>query len=134
MADLFILLSILFFGVGAFLGKSALRDASSVYVYLFEALGTLTIATIIAFFFKKELGDALNDFSWQGYLFGLFFGLGTATFIVALKYKDASAVVPLTALYPLVTILLATVFLHEAITLKVGIGIMFAIIAGFLLL
>jgi transporter family protein len=41
----------------------------------------------------------------------------------------ASVVITMTALYPLVTILLSFFFLRETITIKQGIGILFALLA-----
>lgn len=134
MANVFIILTILFWGIGSFLGKTALKDTSSIYVYLFEALGTLTIAFLVASFSRKELLSIFQNFNWAGYLFGILWGLGTVTFILALKYKPVSIITPLTSTYPLVTILLALVLLKETITLKIGAGIILAIGAGLLLL
>ena len=45
----------------------------------------------------------------------------------------ASVAVPLTGIYPAVTVALAALFLGETITLKTGIGITFAIMAALLL-
>ncbi len=133
MANVFIFLTVVLFGVGAFLGKFALKNAAPLYVYMFEALGTLTVAATAAFVFRKEASEALHNFSAWGYVFGILFGLGTVTFIMALKLKPASLVVPLTALYPLVTVVLSMLVLNETITLKSALGIVFAVIAVILL-
>ena len=45
----------------------------------------------------------------------------------------ASVVITMTALYPLVTILLSFIFLRETIAIKQGIGIMLALLAMLLL-
>jgi transporter family protein len=134
MAYVFIILTVLFWGTGAFLGKTVLKEASSIYVYILEALGTVTVAFLVSLFFRKEFISALSDFNWLGYLFGVLWGIGTVTFIIALKYKPASSVVPITALYPLVTAVLAIVLLREAITIKIGFGIACAILAAMLLI
>lgn len=42
--------------------------------------------------------------------------LGQATHYMALKYAEASRVVPIAAAYPLTTALLAAVLLHESVT------------------
>jgi bacterial/archaeal transporter family protein len=49
------------------------------------------------------------------------------------KGAPASIAVPLTALYPLVTVLLALTLLHESLTLREGVGAMLAIAGGVLL-
>ena len=133
MAYFFVFLTILFWGIGTYLGKAALHGVSPLYVYLFEALGTLTVACLTSLFFRRELLGAIARFSWAGYLFGILWGIGTVTFVIALKYKPAGVVVSLTGLYPLVTVVLAVLFLGETITMKTGIGMSLAILGGLLL-
>ena len=59
--------------------------------------------------------------------------LGALFFLHAVSKQKASIVVTATALYPLITIILACLILKEPITLKQGIGIIFALIAMILL-
>ncbi|MDX9788529.1 MAG: EamA family transporter [Desulfobacterales bacterium] len=133
MADLFIVLTLLLWGIGAFIGKAVLKEATAISTYLLEAAGSLTVALLICLSFRKDFLSVFSHFNGWGYLFGILWGVGTVTFIVALKYKPASIVVPLTALYPLITALLAVIFLGEAITLKTSAGIVCAIMAAILL-
>lgn len=133
MANIFIILTIVTWGVGSFLGKTALKNTDAVHIYLLEALGTLTIASITALFFRKEFRAVFTEFNWSGYLFGILFGIGTVTFILALKYKSASVATSLAALYPAVTVVLAVIFLKEPLTLKIFTGITMALGAAFLL-
>jgi drug/metabolite transporter (DMT)-like permease len=133
MAYLSIILTIVFWGAGAFIGKAVLRDGSSIYTYLLEASGTLSVAGCVCLLFKGEALSVVRHFNGWGYLFGILWGLGTVTFIVALKLKPASIAVPLTALYPLATAVLAMAFLGEPLTVKTGAGIACAILAAVLL-
>ncbi len=64
---------------------------------------------------------------------GLSWGLGTVLFIVALEKSKLSVLVPFTALYPAITIVLALLFLGEKLNFKEAVGIFFAISAGILL-
>lgn len=130
---IFIALTILFWGGGSFLAKVALKGAGPVQTYLWEALGTLTIACAVALYFRRDMAAMLDGFGVAGYWFGILWGLGTVTFIVAMKYAPASAAVPLTGLYPAVTVILAAMFLGEAISLRGVIGIALAIGAAMLL-
>lgn len=67
-------------------------------------------------------------------LSGLFGGtLGLTTYFHAMKLGEASKVVPIAGSYPLVTTLLAILFLHEAVTLPKLLGAAF-VITGILLL
>ncbi|MDZ8054738.1 MAG: EamA family transporter [Aulosira sp. ZfuVER01] len=78
-----------------------------------------------------------NDFKWQGDIRGILYAvlvgtsgtLATLCFFVAISQASATIVIPLTSLYPVITILLAFLILKEPITLRQGIGILLAIIA-----
>jgi transporter family protein len=59
---------------------------------------------------------------------------GIIAFVFALSHGGkASIVVPMTAMYPVVTIGLSVAILKEQITPTTGLGIVFALIAVFLL-
>jgi len=133
MAGLFITLSIVFFGVGTFLGKMALENETPIAIYIFEGIGTLTVVAVVALWFWKDTIVAMGNINWIGYAFGICYGLGTVTFIMALKHWPASIVTPLSTLYVVITVILAIIFLGEAITLKTGIGIACALAAVFFL-
>jgi len=55
------------------------------------------------------------------------------TFFAALDLGKTSTVVTLSALYPLVTILISIAFLHERLTARQAVGIVLALIANALL-
>jgi len=64
---------------------------------------------------------------------GFFTFIGFLRFFAALEKGKVSTVVTLSALYPVVTILLSITFLHEKISLREGLRILFALIASVLL-
>ena len=65
---------------------------------------------------------------------GLLNGLGALTSFAALEAGGkASVVISLISMYPLLTVGLAVLFLHERLTAKQGIGIVLAIVAAILL-
>ena len=64
---------------------------------------------------------------------GLISTMGVILFYFTLSKTKASILVPLTALYPVVTIVLSLIFLKEKITLVQGAGIVLAIVASVLL-
>lgn len=132
--NIFIALTVLAWGVGSFLGKIALKDVSGIQGYMLEALGTLTVFVAVAVLWRRDIVGALGGITPAGYLFGILWGVGTVTFVMALKYRPASIAVPLTGLYPFVTVLLAALFLKEVVTVKSALGIAFALAAGVLLL
>jgi len=69
-----------------------------------------------------------------GILVGLLNGLGSWFLFHALeKGAKASIAIPLTALYPLVTVFLATLFLGESLTPRQWLGVALALAAGAML-
>jgi transporter family protein len=58
---------------------------------------------------------------------------GTLLFYQALARGKASVVLPMTAMYPALTVVLALLILGEVVSLKQGLGILFALIAVILL-
>jgi transporter family protein len=73
----------------------------------------------------------------SGITFGLLAGLagcgGTILFYQLLAREPASLVVPMTSLYPAVTVVLSAAFLHEGLAATRIVGIVFAMVAVFLL-
>jgi transporter family protein len=58
---------------------------------------------------------------------------GSLTFLLAIDRASASLVVPMTAMYPLVTIILGVVFLNERLTLSHKVGVVLSLAAIFFL-
>ena len=94
----------------------------------YEALGMLVVSLVILTVtgFKIEMQP-------KGILFGVLTGisgsLAMAFYLWALTKEKTPAVVIITALYPLVTLLLVFLILREPVTLKQGMGIVFALLA-----
>ncbi|MEX0616384.1 MAG: EamA family transporter [Candidatus Woykebacteria bacterium] len=63
---------------------------------------------------------------------GVVGAIGTIIFIPLLKQEQASILIPITALYPAVTVVLAILFLHEKLTLPQIGGIILALGSIFL--
>ena len=124
--------AVLLFGIGSFLGKLASVNDISSRVYFFEAIGTLTVFS--SFFLVKRV-EILEGFSLNYYALGMgiAWGLGTVLFIMALENAKLSIITPLTALYPVVTVFLAYLFLSERLEFKELIGVVLAIISIFLI-
>ena len=65
---------------------------------------------------------------------GTVFGLSAALlFMYALNHYPGSTVIPLTAVYPAVSVVLAITILHEEVKAVNMLGVVLAVIAGFLL-
>jgi len=81
---------------------------------------------------------ALTGLGWRvslvGLLGGAANGLGSWALFEALERgAKASVAVPLTALYPLVTVVLARIFLAETLTFRQWVGIALAVAGGVML-
>jgi bacterial/archaeal transporter family protein len=68
-----------------------------------------------------------------GLLTGIFGGLGNVTFYLALSQGKASVIVPMIGLAPLITVILALVFLKESINRVQAVGVVLALISIYLL-
>lgn len=126
------LIAIFLFGAGSLFGKLASINEIPARVYFFEALGTLTVFTCFFLLKRQEIlnGISINYF---GLLMGITWGLGTVFFILALEKSKLSVLVPFTALYPAITVVLALLFLGEKLSLKEVVGVALAAFAGILL-
>ncbi len=120
--------TLLLWGIWGFFPKLAAASLPPKAVFVFQAIGNLIViaAVLVSANFRLEVNS-------KGVLFavlaGLAVALGTFFFLVALDRGKASVVVPMTALYPVVSILLSILFLGERLTLHQALGIAFSMIA-----
>ncbi len=120
--------ALLLWGLWGFFPKLATNhiDPKSALVY-----GALGMAIIGAFIFVF-IGSGLQ-FHPKGFTFAILTGvagvLGTLFFLFAVNKGKVSVVAAMTALYPLVTIMLASIFLGETPSFKQGIGMALALAA-----
>ena len=123
---LWTILALVTFGFWGFFPKLAVSYINPQSALIYQVFGGLLVGIV---------GLALIGFKPEthpmGILFALLTGitgvLGTFFYYVAASRGQISIVVSLTALYPLITILLAIIFLHESLTLKQIVGLCFAI-------
>ncbi|MBW2465831.1 MAG: EamA family transporter [Deltaproteobacteria bacterium] len=123
---LWTILSLVTFGFWGFFPKLAVQYINPQSALIYQVLGGM---------FVGAMALALIGFRPQtqpmGILFALLTGitgvLGTLFYYAAASRGQISIVVSLTALYPLITILLAILFLHETLNLRQMVGLCFAI-------
>lgn len=126
------ILAMVTFGAWGFFPKLAVNYISPQSALIYQVIGGLLVGVI---------GLAMLNFKPEthpmGILYALLTGitgvLGTLFYYFAASRGQISIVVSLTALYPLITIMLAIVFLHETLILKQVIGLCFAVAAIVLL-
>lgn len=120
------------FGLWGFFTKVSLFYINEKSGYIFQSLGVLLVAVILLA--SIQFKPAMN-LKGVGYalLSGIAMGTGCAAYFYASSKGKISAVVTLTALYPIVTILLALLVLKEVIQIRQAFGIVLALIAIYLM-
>lgn len=129
---LYSLLTVLMWGVWGVFSKLASAQSKPRQVLIFQSAGVIAFAFIVLMLERFHIEWSAPGFTWS-FFAGFFTFIGFLTFFAALEQGKASTIVTLSALYPVVTILLSVIFLHEKISLKEGVGIVFALIACALL-
>lgn len=121
------IITLFFWGLWGFFAKIASHYISPQAVYLWGSAGALFVTVL----------SLIIGFRWEYHSAGVFYSLlagltgggGVIFFYYAMKEGKVSLVVTLTALYPVVTILLSYFILKEEITLRQAVGMLFALIA-----
>jgi len=128
----FSLLALGLWGAWGVLAKVASQHLPSQVAYLLSISGHLLVMGYL-------LVGGLGPVAWQPWGVGAAVGAGIAMalgllfFFEALARGPATVVVPLTALYPAVAVVLSRIFLQEALTLRHLAGLALALAAVWLL-
>ena len=131
------ILATLVWGVAPLVEKIGLVEISPVPGVFLRSISVLIGAVVIAII-DPGIFKVIAGYSMKSVIF-IFTGgmlasiIGSIFFYNALKLGEASKVVPIAACFPLVSFVLAIIFLHEAITVVKVIGMLF-VIAGIYLL
>jgi transporter family protein len=135
---LFAGLTILLWGLWGFFGKVALeKNMAPRSVFLAEVFTSAVCAAAVVLISSYRQGPAsASTSSWNvfGVASGVGLALGLLCYYSALEQSPASVLVPLTAIYPAVSVLLSYAFLHERPYASQWVGIVFVIIGTILLL
>jgi transporter family protein len=115
-------------GLWSFVPKLTVRyiDPRSAAVY--EALGALLVAVGIWFSMQFRLQTQATGIA-LAFTTGVLGLLGALSFLVAVARGPVSLVTILSALYPVLTVCLAVLFLGETITLRQGCGMVLALVS-----
>ena len=126
------LISLCCFGLWGFFTKMAINyvDAKSALIYQATGIAIIGFITLLLVEFRPD--SDIRGISF-GLLSGIATGIGSLLYLIAADKGKVTTVVTMTALYPLVTIFLAYLILHEGINLKQGAGILLALAAIYLL-
>ncbi|HXX23258.1 MAG TPA: DMT family transporter [Terriglobia bacterium] len=126
---LYSLLALLLFGVACITMKFATRHISDELSTIFYTVGYVLLAIVIIATGSVEWNVSMKNWG-LGILVGLLMNGATLTLFVAYRWGKASIVTPLTALYPLITVLLAGLILKEHFDAIKVVAIGLALTAG----
>jgi len=126
------LVSLICFGFWGFFSKLAILHINSKSALVYQSLGVALVGLITLGLLQFKLDVSLKGISFAT-LAGMSTGLGCLFFFIAADKGKVTTVVTMTALYPIITILLAYLILHESVNLKQASGIALALAAIYLL-
>jgi transporter family protein len=129
-------LAIIMWGLWGFFGKLALeREMTPTTLFLAEVFMSAVFSIPILVMILRKQDAYLPHVSWN--IFGLVSGAGLALgllfYYMALEKGQVAIVVPLTAIYPIVSVILGYVILKEKPSTLQWIGV-FLVVAGAVLL
>ncbi|MBN1150533.1 EamA family transporter [candidate division WOR-3 bacterium] len=121
---LYSILAILFWGIWGFLGKLATKYNSPLAVTCINNLIAPLFGLFLLLFVKNRMSSIDIKFPALLFIFLVMAAgtLGTLAFYGALSHGSASIVVSMTALYPIVTIILSMIFFKETFSFLQVIG------------
>lgn len=116
------LVSMVLWGLWGFTGKVAVDGQGWSSAFTIASISAI-IVTLVFFAYQRP---PIKEISWYAIAAGAIGTLGTLAYYLALEKGRASIVVPLTALYPGITILLSFLVLGEKVSFYQGVGILLA--------
>lgn len=130
-------LAIIMWGLWGFFGKMALeREMAPTTLFLAEVFMSAVFSIPAVFLILRKSDIYPLHVSWN--VFGLISGAGLALgllfYYIALEKGEVSVVVPLTAIYPIVSVILGYAILKERPSLFQWIGIFLVVVGTMLLL
>lgn len=126
------LIALVCFGLWAFLPKVSVKYIDPKSALIYEVSGGLLVAVILWFSIDKGIDHDLRGIT-PAFFAGIIGYLGMFCFLHAVKMGKVSVVASLTAVYPVVTIVLAAIILKEKIAFIQYIGIFLATVGVALL-
>ena len=119
------LIALICFGLWAFLPKIAVKYINPKSALIYEVCGGILVAFAVWFSIGKGIDHDLRGVL-PAFLTGIIGYLGMFCFLHAVNSGKVSVVASLTAVYPVVTIVLAAIVLKEKITSIQCVGIFLA--------
>lgn len=132
----FCIIATISWGVWGFCENQAAKTSNPVTVqYLNLVFSAVFIPAYFIYINNNNISLNISKTSIIWIVFGVLANiLAATTFLFALSKGNSNTVVPFTATYPVVTLLLSFFFFQENLTLKQIIGICFSVLGVFLIL
>lgn len=127
------ILALVVWGFWGFLPKMAVNHLNPGTAFIYEVMGGLATGIIAFIIMRPELAGAEIRGVIPSVLTGVAGYVGLFFFLYALRGGKVSVIAPLTALYPVVSLVLAIVFLKERINLVQVAGIVLAVVSVLLI-
>jgi len=129
---LYSLLTLLCWGLwGVFSGLASAYSRPR-QTLIFQAVGVIAVVLVVFSLEHFQVQRTAAGFWWSVAAGAINF-VGFLAFFAAVEKGKVSTVIALSSLYPVVTIILSILLLHEKITKREGLGIACALAAGWLL-
>ncbi len=122
------LLALISFGLWGLFTKLAIVYIDSKSALVFQTVGVVLVGLVTMSMLNFKPATDIKGLSF-GLLTGIAYGVGCLFYFIAADKGKIITVVTLTALYPLVTIILSYFLFREAVSFKQWIGIFFALAA-----
>ena len=126
------LVTLLAWGVWGFFSKLASTYTRPRQTLLFQVAGVMAVGLVVLSLERFRIDWSPQGFGWS-FAAGFVNFIGFLFFFAAVEKGKVSTVIAMSSLYPVVTIVLSILFLQEKISAREGLGIVCALLAGFLL-
>lgn len=129
---LYSFLTLLCWGLWGVFSKLASNYSRPRQTLLFQAVGVIAFAVMVLAIEQFQVQRTAAGFGWS-FAAGFVNFVGFLAFFAAVQKGKVATVISLSSLYPVITIALSVLLLHEKITKREGLGIALALTAGWLL-
>jgi len=126
------LMTLLCWGLWGVFSKLASGYSRPRQTLIFQAVGVIAFALVVLLLEQFQIQRTAPGF-WWSFAAGFVNFIGFLFFFAAIQKGKVSTVISLSSLYPVVTIAIGILLLREKITSREGLGIAFALAAGWLL-
>ena len=126
------LMTLLCWGLWGVFSKLASNYSRPRQTLIFQAVGVVAFALVVLVLEQFQIQKTAAGFGWS-FAAGFINFVGFLAFFAAVQKGKVSTVISLSSLYPVVTIALSVLLLHEKVTRREGLGIACAMAACWLL-